>query len=54
MVSFDSKEGWYYSHWLFGRKVMPETPRRHWLLSVLTFLAAGLSMSSRPVRASVG
>lgn len=54
MVSFDSNEGWYYTHWLFGREVMPEQQRRRRLLSLLAFLAAGLSMSSRPARASVG
>ena len=50
MISFDSKDGWYYRHWFFGREATPDSPRRHWLLSVLAFLAAGLSMSTGPVR----
>lgn len=50
MISFDSRDGWYYRHWFFGPQATPEHPRRHWLRSALMFLAAGLSMSSRPVR----
>lgn len=54
MISFDSKDGWYYRHWFFGPTATPERPQRHWLFSALAFLAAGLSMSTRAAREPIG